>query len=202
MGIMKSVRSGLRSWAEGPLVPPPSESRAADPMSDQDHVKPYHAGDASPGKEAADVVAEVLQHAAEREQAAKKKVVAKGPPKWTLPLTVNLGVLALYFLIAQPDFLIVSPIEDPRPAAVEIESATNALYLEGIQRINMFVAANGRLPETLEEAGSFLADQGVDYTTQGDDYILIYTIEGAEPIVFNSGTQDPLDFAPVLHLPG
>lgn len=172
-------------------------------MSDQDHVKPYHAGNASPGQEAADVVAEVLQHAAEREQAAKKKVPQKGPPKWMLPLTVNLGVLALYFLIAQPDFLIVSPIDDPRPPAVAVESASNALYLEGIQRINMFVEANGRLPESLEEAGSFLAGQGVDYTVQGDSsYILIYTIEGAEPIVFNSATQDPLDFAPVLHLPG
>lgn len=171
-------------------------------MSDQDHVKPYHAGNASPGQEAADVVAEVLQHAAEREQAAKKKVLVKGQAKWMLPLTLNLGVLALYFLIAQPDFLIVSPIDDPRPAEVELESARHALYLEGIQRINMFVEANGRLPESLEEAGSFLAGQGVDYSTQGDDYILIYTVDGAEPVIFNSASQDPLDFVPVLQLPG
>lgn len=184
---------------------PRAESTVSDPMSDQDHVKPYHAGGPSPGQEAADVVAEVLQHAAEREKASKQRIVAKGPPKWMLPLTVNLGVLALYFLIAQPEFLIVSPIDDPRPTQSTIQDATNALYLNGIQQINIFREANGRLPESLEEAGSFLASQGVDYTVQGDSsYILIYTVPGAEPIVFNSATQDPIEFAQqgALVLPG
>ena len=41
-------------------------------MSDQDEVKPYHSRNVAPGQEAADVVAEVLQHAQEREQAAQQ----------------------------------------------------------------------------------------------------------------------------------
>jgi hypothetical protein len=73
-------------------------------MSEQDEVKPFHAKGAAPGQEVADVVAEVLQHAAQRDQASKRKVEIKGPAKWMLPLTAQLGVLALYFLVAQPDW--------------------------------------------------------------------------------------------------
>lgn len=171
-------------------------------MSDSDQIKPYHAKDAAPGQEAADVVAEVLQHAEEREKAAKAKKVAKGPPKWMLPLSVNLGVLALYFLIAQPDFLIVNPVVDTRPPAEVVEQTRTAIYFDGIMRIEQFRAANGRLPETLREAGSSLGEQGVDYTVQGDSiYLLIATI-AEETIVFDSATQDPANFVGPIQLPG
>ena len=163
-------------------------------MSDEDQVKPFHAKETAPGQEAADVVAEVLKHAAERERAVKKKVAVKGPPKWMLPLTLNLGVLALYFLIAQPDFLVVSPNVDRRTVADRIESARSAMYFDGISRIETFVNENGRLPESLEEAGSGLAAEGINYEVVGDStYLLILTIE-AETIVYDSAAQTASDF--------
>jgi hypothetical protein len=170
-------------------------------MSEQDH-KPYHAKGAAPGQEAADVVAEVLKHAAEREQASKVQQRPKGPPKWMLPLTLNLGVLALYFLIAQPDFLIVSPVEDPRPSGQVLQQERQGIYFDGIMRIDMFRAQNGRLPRTLEEAGITLGQQGVEYSTQGDSsYILIKTI-GTESIVFDSRTDSAAEWLGTVNLPG
>lgn len=173
-------------------------------MSEQDQVKPYHAKDAAPGQEAADVVAEVLRHAKERETAAHKKPKPKGPPKWTLPLTVNLGVLAIYFLIAQPDFLVVNPNVDRRPLAERVEQTRTAMYFEGIARIETFRTERGRLPANLSEAASGLAGQGIDYTVQGDStYLLIATVE-TETIVFDSATQTAQDFVGNLSntLPG
>lgn len=171
-------------------------------MTDSDQVRPYHAKDPAPGQEAADVVAEVLQHAQEREEAAKKKDVPKGPPRWMLPLTVNLGVLALYFLIAQPDFLVVNPVVDPRPSERVVEQTRTAMYFDGIMKIEMFRQANGRLPATLTEARSGLADQGIGYTVHQDSTYLLITTVGDETIVFDSATQDPTDFAGSIRLPG
>ena len=163
-------------------------------MSQHDSIKPYHARDAAPGQEAADVVAEVLAHAEAREAAAHERMKPKGPPKWMLPMTVNLGVLALYFLIAQPDFLVVNPIEDRRPVAAQIQQTKNAMYVNGIARIEAFRAANGRLPATLAEASAAdLAQQGVQYSVQESAYILIMTV-GGETIVFDSATQTAEEF--------
>jgi len=171
-------------------------------MSDSDQIKPYHAKDTAPGQEAADVVAEVLQHAEQREKAARAKKVPKGPAKWMLPLSVNLGVLALYFLIAQPDFLIVNPVVDTRPEGAVVEQTRAAIYFDGIMRIEQFRVANGRLPETLGEASSSLDEQGVDYTVQGDSSYLLITTIGGETIIFDSATQDPADFVGPIQLPG
>jgi len=45
------------------------------------------------------------------------------------------------------------------------------------KEIDAFIAENGRAPSSLEEAGSSLASQGVNYSVQGDSaYILILTI--------------------------
>jgi len=163
-------------------------------MSEEDQVKPFHAKEAAPGQEAADVVAEVLKHAAAREEAVQKKVGPKGPPKWMLPLTLNLGVLALYFLIAQPDFLEVSPNVDRRSVAERIEETRTAMYFSGITRVETFLNANGRLPSTLEEAGSNLAGEGVRYEVVGDStYLLIMTVD-AETIVYDSAAQTAQEF--------
>lgn len=164
-------------------------------MTEKDSVKPYHARDTAPGKEAADVVAEVLKHAQAREQAVSKKEVPKGPPKWMLPLTVNLGVLALYFLIAQPEFLVLNPIEEPRPVAVQVDQTRRAMYFEGIARIESFRMQNGRLPATLEEANAgALAAQGVDYSTRGDSSYILVTTVGSETILFDSSAETAQDF--------
>ncbi|MDH3269699.1 MAG: hypothetical protein OEN56_00110 [Gemmatimonadota bacterium] len=171
-------------------------------MTDPDQLKPYHAKGAAPGQEAADVVAEVLQHAQEREAAAKKKVAPKGPPKWMLPLTVNLGVLALYFLIAQPDFLVVNPLDDPRPQANIVQDLKRSMYYDGVFRIQRFQSETGRLPESLTELGTSLGEQGVEYTVQGDStYLLIATV-GDETIVYDSQTTDPNEFVGTMRLPG
>ena len=54
--------------------------------------KPFHAKDVSSGQETADVLAEVLQHAKEKDQAAKgTKVEKKGQPKWVPVIGANLG---------------------------------------------------------------------------------------------------------------
>lgn len=164
-------------------------------MSEKDSIKPFHARDTAPGKEAADVVAEVLRHAQEREEAAKRKVAPKGPPKWMLPLTVNLGVLALYFLIAQPDWVVVNPIEDPRPAEIKVEQTRSAIWL-ATTRIDTFRQTNGRLPASLSEAGiGDLAAQGVNYSVQGDSTYLLMATVGTENIVFDSARQTPAEFA-------
>ncbi len=170
-------------------------------MPESDKVKPYHAKEAAPGQEAADVVAEVLKHAEAREQASKKKVIPKGPPKWMLPLTLNLGVLALYFLIAQPDFLVLNPVDDPRPSAEVIEAEKRGLYFE-IMKILNHQRETGRLPATLAEMGSPLADQGVDYTVQGDSsFLLIKTVQG-ETIIFDSAQDDPAEWVGNFLIPG
>jgi len=173
-------------------------------MSDNDQVRPYHAKNAAPGQEAADVVAEVLKHAAEREEAAKQKTTPKGPPKWMLPVTVNLGVLALYFLIASPDFLVVNPPRDTRPPAEVLASTRRAVYADGITRINNFLDQQGRLPQSLAEAGSPIADVGlaVTYTPQGDSTYLLIVSVGGEEIVFDSGTDDPLTWVGPMNMGG
>ena len=171
-------------------------------MSDQDQVRPYHARNAAPGQEAADVVAEVLKHAAEREKAAKVRSTPKGPPRWMLPVTVNLGVLALYFLIASPDFLLLSPNVDVRSVEDVTAQTRRGIYFDAIMRIERFRNENGRLPETLEEAGSGLGEQGLRYAFQGDSmYLLTMSVEGGQ-IEFNSASDDPAEWLGPMDLPG
>jgi hypothetical protein len=171
-------------------------------MSDQDQVRPYHARHAAPGQEAADVVAEVLKHAAEREKAANVKRAPKGPPRWIMPVTVNLGVLALYFLIASPDFLVVSPNVDARSVEEVSTQTRRGIYFDAIMRIERFRRENGRLPATLEEAGSGLGAQGLRYTFQGDSmYILVMSV-GDDQIEFNSAVDNPAEWLGPLNLPG
>jgi hypothetical protein len=174
-----------------------------DVMSDQDNIKPFHAKEAAPGQEAADVVAEVLQHAAERDAAAKQKTTPKGPPKWMLPLTVNLGVLAMYFLIAQPDFLVVNPIDEPRSGPQVALDARNTIYMFGIQPVERFREEHGRLPTTLREAGSPLEDSGapVEYSAQDGSYVISLTV-GDNVIRFDSANDDPMDFPGPMNLGG
>lgn len=165
-------------------------------MTGRDQEKPYHAKSAAPGQEAADVVAEVLAHAAEREKAATKKVTPKGPPKWMLPLTVNLGVLALYFLIAQPEFLILNPNEETRTVEQRTQSTTLMMGM-AVADVDLFYRNTGRLPATLAEANVTAAD-AFNYTVQNDSsYILIATVDD-QNIVYDSAVEDPQEFFAAL----
>lgn len=169
-------------------------------MSDNDQVKPYHAKSVAPGQEAADVVAEVLAHAAEREEAAQKKTAPKGPPRWMLPLTVNMGVLALYFLIAQPDFLVLNPIEDPRPSAQQVAN-TKTTMGSVVASIERFQVENGRLPTTLAETNDPFA-AAYDYVAVDSSNFVLSVTVGDETIEFNSATTDRATFFPQVVIGG
>jgi hypothetical protein len=174
-------------------------------MTEKDQVKPFHAKEASSGKEAADAVADVLRHAAERDEAARKaeqKAAPKGNPKWMLPQAMNLGVLAVYFLVAQPTWTQVNPIQTP-PSAERLQSMRTAMLIDGINRIETFRQNNGRLPASLQEAGSSpgLVSEVV-YQTRGDSaYTLIGSV-GDEDIVYDSATMTQADFSDRINLPG
>lgn len=159
-------------------------------MSENDEVKPFHAKDVASGQEAADAVAAVLKHAHEREEAAKQKSVPKGQPKWMLPLGLNLGVFAAYLLIWSPDWVIINRIQPP-PAEAQVQNTRLGVYTIA-NRIEAYMAQNGRLPSSLLEALG-RETPGVEYTVQGSNYVL-YTEVGDQPISFNSAVQSLEDW--------
>lgn len=166
-------------------------------MSEKDKVKPFHAKEVPSGQEAADAVADVLRHAAEREEAARKaeqKAAPKGNPRWMLPVAMNLGVLAVYFLVAQPSWVEVSPIQAP-PAPQQVQHLRQAMLIDGINRVEAFRVANGRLPVSLEEAGSNPGIVNtVEYQIRGDSaYILVGSV-GDEDLLFDSATMTHEEF--------
>ncbi|MFQ5538484.1 MAG: hypothetical protein ACE5GJ_13655 [Gemmatimonadota bacterium] len=160
-------------------------------MTSDDQIRPYHAKGA--GEETADVVAAVLQHAAEREKSAHAKPPPKKQPKWMLPLGINLSVLALYLLIAPPSFVTMNPIEGPDQASQE-ESMRVAMWLQA-QQIEKYRIDHGRLPETVAELGRTLP-QGMEYHRTGDSFQLIGVV-GDTPVVYDS-SQPQGDFEGVV----
>jgi hypothetical protein len=162
-------------------------------MTEKDQVKPYHAKEPPRGQEAADAVADVLKHAAARDEAAKKKTPPKSQPKWMLPLAMNLGVLAVFFLVAQPDFAVVSPIQAPA-ADEQIERLRGAIYAFGIVKIDAYIASNGRAPGTLQEAGADRLVGQVDYTPRGDSTYVLFATVGTQDLVFDSSVDSVEEF--------
>lgn len=150
-------------------------------MSSEDQVRPYHAKDEARGQQAAEAVAAVLKHAAEKERVAHAKQPRKKQPKWMLPLGINLGVLAVYLLIAPPAWVVVNPI-DPPDMARQTQGAATALWMFS-QQIESYRISNGRLPASLDELGR--PAEGIDYLPQGDQYQLITTV-GDTPLVWDS----------------
>ncbi len=165
-------------------------------MSDQDQVRPYHAKDVGSGKETADTLAEVLKHAAEREEASRKKQKPKPQPKWMLPLGINLGVLAVYLLIAPPSWVVLNPI-DPPPAEQQLEGLRTAMYFTA-SRVEAYRVQNGRLPERLEDTGAASAS-GVEYFVRGtNNYQLVGSL-GTETVIYDS-SQSLAEWAANLNL--
>ena len=151
-------------------------------MSSQDQVRPYHAGNGTPGQEAADAVSAVLDHAAQHDAVQQEKRTRKEHTKWVLPLGINLGVFAVYLLIAPPAWVVMNPIE-----AASIEEQTDnmrlAMYMQAM-RVDAYRERNGELPVALEDAGS--AVPGVEYfVIGGNRYELIATI-GTEVVRYDS----------------
>ncbi len=164
----------------------PSEGRG----TDKDQIKPFHAREVSTGQEAADVVAAVIKHAAERDEAAKLKTAPKPQPIWMLPLGLTLAVLATFLLIAPPPWVVVNPIAAQTPENA-LASTRKAIYFTA-NRIEVYRMNNGRLPRTLDEAGGPAA--GLDYSVIGEGYLLAATV-GDSDVVFNSSVEGLLDWA-------
>jgi len=160
-------------------------------VSTGDPVRPFHAKDPAKGQEAADAVKAVMQHAAERQTAAQAKAPPRRQPaKWLLPLGINLGVLALYLLIAPPPFVTLNPIEPPDLARQE-ESLRLAIYLQS-QRIEAYRQRTGSLPVNLSDLQSSVPP-GVEYRLQDGGRYLLMAMLGDSTIVYDS-TQSAADF--------
>lgn len=151
-------------------------------MNDKDQVRPYRAKELGTGQETAETLAEVLKHAAERDEKARLKQKPKAPPKWMLPLGVNLGVLAVYLLVAPPDWVVLNPIEPP-PAEQRIEDLRTAIYFQA-QRVESYRQENGRLPERLEDVGGASTD--VQYIVRGTSQYQLVGSVGTETLVYDS----------------
>lgn len=150
-------------------------------MSSEDQVRPYHAKDEARGQEAAEAVAAVLKHAAEKDKAAQARPAPRKQPRWMLPLGINLAVLAVYFLVFSPSWLVINPIEGPDLVAQTVD-LKKALWFQA-QRVEAYKIKFGRLPEQLADAGS--PTPGVQYVRQGDGYRLVGMI-GEAPVIWDS----------------
>lgn len=159
-------------------------------MSSEDKVRPYHAKDEAHGQEAADAVAAVLRHAAEREEIAQQKPTPKKQPKWMLPVGIQLAVLAVYLLISPPGWVVVHPIEAPDPAVSE-QSLRLAMYMQS-QRIEAYRLNNGRLPASLDEIGASVSP-GVEYQLQGTNEYRLVGTNGPAALIYDS-TESPAEF--------
>jgi len=153
-------------------------------MSSEDQLRPYHAKKAS-GQEAADAVAAVLQHAAARDVAQHKKIEQKKQPKWMLPLGINLGVFAVYLLIAPPAWVVVNPLEGP-PIEEQRDKVKLAMYFQANQ-VAQYLLQQGQLPLSLEDATGRPSSL-VEYSVQGPTYFRLTTVPslGDPPIVYDS----------------
>jgi hypothetical protein len=156
-------------------------------MSSEDQLRPYHAKDEGRGQDAAEALAAVMKHAAEREEAIRKKPARKRQPRWMLPLGIQLSVLALYLLVAPPRWATINPIE-PRDPALQVEDLRLAMYMQ-IQRVEAYRVQHGRLPDVLAEAGS--AVPGVEYRRQGANRYQLLATAGEEAVVYDS--TEPAD---------
>lgn len=162
-----------------------TDSPSHEGNGEKDQVKPFHAKEVASGQEAADVVAAVLKHAAERDEAAKKRSAPRTQPKWMLPLGVNLGVLAVYLLIAPPAWVVVNPIAPP-PDEDRLEDLRAGMYIYGM-KIEGFRMTNGRLPATLAEVG--ISVEGIDYTPRGEAAYTLISSVGDETVLFDSSSH-------------
>lgn len=156
-------------------------------MSSEDSVRPYHAKPEAEGQEAADAVAAVMKHAADRDKAAHQKPPAKKQPKWMLPLGINLAVFAVYLLIAPPAWVTLDPIEGPDVAQQE-QSLRVAMYLQA-QQIEAYRIENGELPGSLADLSRDPVSDRVEYVPQGSTFQLVGTV-GESALVYDSAAPD------------
>ena len=106
------------------------------------------------GSEAADLVAEVLEDAARREEARAKKPEPSGRARQrvaavTLPLA---GAFSFYLWFGNPSW-VTPTLPDPVSREQAEAGLRVAMFFEA-QKIESFRSQNGRLPDSLAEIGS------------------------------------------------
>ena len=193
--LLSAPASVGASSAEDPAFVTDHPTRGT--ASEKDKVRPYHAKESSSGQETADVVAAVLKHAAARDQAAKARPAQKQPPKWMLPLGLNLGVLAVYLMIAPPAWVEMNRIDPPPDEEVVEDLQAGMLFVTS--KIESYRARTGRLPVTLVEAGVNAAQaEAIDYTARADSTYLLIGFVGDVDVTFDSARHTQAEaFGPV-----
>lgn len=161
-------------------------------MTENDDVKPYRAREVSTGQEAADAVRAVMQHAEERDKAAKKKSGPGKQPKWLIPVGLNLGVLAAYLLFASPDWVQLNPILAP-PVEQQVEFVGNSMW-DVINAIEVYRQAEGGLPASLDLMDVAEASR-YTYVRSGGEYVLIALVGERQIRYDTSQWESPHDWS-------
>jgi hypothetical protein len=145
--------------------------------------------DAERELERARALAEVMKREAEKAQSEKGGGGADGG---FIGKYVSLGIATLaffYIFFASPPWLDPQPIEPPS-AEAEGAALRFTMYIQA-QKIEMYRQENGRLPETLEEAGP--TKPGISYVRRGTEgYELIG--ESDQAIIQYSSNQSLQEF--------
>ncbi len=147
-----------------------------------DQVRPYHAGNRTQGQEAAAAVFAVMSHAAERDEAQQQKKAPKKQANWMLPVAINLGVFAVYLLLAPPAWVVLNPIE-AAPNEEQTADMRLAMYMQAM-RVDAYRGQNGELPVALEDAGSTVS--GIEYSIIGSNRYELIAAIGTEVVRYES----------------
>jgi hypothetical protein len=124
----------------------PSRGKPRDPRADP--RKP-------PGAEAADLVAEVLKDAAERDAAARRReetTVGRTRQKVAMVSLPLAGAFSFYLWFGNPAW-VTPTLPDPVTAEAADAGLRVAMFFEA-QKIEEFRQRTGRLPDSLDELGS------------------------------------------------
>ena len=99
-----------------------------------------------------------------------------------LPLGINLGVFAVYLLIAPPAWVVVNKLEPP-PIEEQADDMRLAIFMQAM-RVSGYLQQNGELPLALEDAGS--AYPGIAYSVEGPDRFQLSATIGDQVITYDS----------------
>ena len=115
------------------------------------------------------------------EAAARRRRSSRRRAAWSVWAVLLIG--SAYLLVIRPSWYLTPP---PPPESAEIQDASARLVLvREAARVNEYLAANGRLPSTLAEAGSMT--RGVGYEVRDDGtYLLQASMEAGRTIALSS----------------
>jgi hypothetical protein len=132
----------------------------------------------------------VLKTQAEEREADVRAAEARRARAWSRPLVLICVAIVLftgaYLWIERPEWVFPAPLP-PESVAVE-EAGLRISIANAAQHVERFRQRNGRLPETLAEAGAH--PPGLRYTVTGSDYRLEGERDGML-VAFASGEPLP-----------